>query len=152
MKEAQSAISAVAATSLKNAFADEKAAIAEEKRTLRVEREVASKAMLWFTKRGSALMAGLAVGIFSLSMFGHWASLAWVRSDFTQLNLQRDAVRADIVSMSATQQEMAAKGYRVVFSRCADQKTGRPRLCIAGEPGAQRWGTDAEPYYIPKGY
>jgi hypothetical protein len=48
-------------------------------------------------------------------------------------------------------QKMRAEGLKIEFGNCAEAK-GRQRLCVAGQPGAQRWGTEQEPFYVLKGY
>lgn len=104
-----------------------------------------------FSNRVLAIVAAGAIGAMALTEFGIWAALAWQRSELASLAEQKAELQGEIAAMEATAQRMRAEGLKIEFGNCAETK-GRQRLCVAVQPGAQRWGTEQAPFYVLKGY
>ena len=104
-----------------------------------------------FSNRMLAIVAGAAIGALVLAGLGVRGALAWQRSDLASLGQEKTALQAEIAAMNATAQKMRADGLKIEFGTCAETN-GRQRRCVAGQPGAQRWGTEQAPFYVLKGY
>jgi hypothetical protein len=90
-----------------------------EQRAVRLEK-TAQKAMTWFSYKWMALVAAGFAGMCAVA----WGSVAYQRTEVTELTVQKAALEADIAEMQSNAAELAKKGGRVRTRTCGG------RLCI----------------------
>lgn len=98
----------------------------------------------WVTWQYLALIAaGCATLVLSV-----WISVAWQRQELGELQDQKAALEAQIPTLQATLDELAAKGGKIKFGECGNDK----RKCVKVNIGMGTFGKAGESYMIADGY
>lgn len=151
VRESLAGAGAVVGDAARNAFApvmkDAATRIDEARRAAMLLERQADR----FSNRALAVMAAGALGGLALIGFGVWSALAWQRFELASLSQQKADLQGEIAAMEATAQKMRAEGLKIEFGNCKETN-GRPRLCVAVQPGMRPWGTEQAPFYVLKGY
>jgi hypothetical protein len=110
--------------------------------------ERARRAMKWFSYRWFFITLATLAGLSALGFFMIWVSLTWQRDEVNGLLKQRAGLEAEIATLQATVEELAAKGGKIKFSVCGDAK----RKCVKVNVGMGTFGKAGENYMIADGY
>jgi len=102
------------------------------------------RATAWVTWQYLALIAaGCAVLVLSV-----WIAVAWQRRELGEFQDQKAALEAQIPTLQATVNELAAKGGKIKLSECGNDK----RKCVKVNIGMGTFGKAGESYMILDGY
>jgi prefoldin subunit 5 len=89
----------------------------------------------------------VAAGCVSL-VIAVWVAVAWQRNELAEIEAQKSALEGQIATLQATVNDLAAKGGKIKFNVCGNDK----RKCAKVNIGMGTFAKGGENYMILDGY